>query len=747
MRQRFIALILVCLFFGLVEDAKTQSADNSRRRAGASRPKIGLVLKGGGALGFAHVGVLKVLERNNIPVDLIAGTSMGSIIGAAYASGASVEEMERVLSETDWEALFGEKVQRQNVDYRLKAGRNREIFGDTKFSFHGGKFKMPRGVVEGQNIRLTFQSLFGNPPTPIDFDTLPIPFRAVTADVETGEVYVPARGDLVAAVRASMSIPGAFSPMEIDGRLLVDGGIANNLPVEVALKMGADILIVVDLQSDLAKKDDLNSPLSISSQMVSLLLAQNSTASRKLVRPHDIVVEPNVNGFTITDFAKGRDLMAIGEKAAESVSKSLRRLSVSGAEYDRYRAQRSDRIQVPTRIDFVRVNNRSSVSDGKITDLVSTKAGDPFEPQKIADDVQRVYQTGYFETVKYSLVTDGEKSGIEVNAKGKDWLSQYVRLGVSLEDDLDGNETFRLGGAFRTDGVGPRDSYLEAQGEIGKTPRFSLELFEPLWAESRYFVAPKISIGRTSLDVYDGTTTIAEYERTEGLGTMAFGRRIGTTGEATLGYTRGFGDLSRHVGDPTLPDKKYDIGDLFASVILDAADKPDFPTSGYLFSLKLNGAVDVLGAPSDFQEIVGNAALPLTSGRNTIILRNDFATTFGARPVERFNSIGGFLGVSGVAQNGLPASNYNTGGAVFFHRFSEVQNPFFDLAFFGGGTYELTTIHTDNANFRDYSLIQSGSVFVGADTPLFPVYLGFGMANIGEHSVYLSIGRIGRASR
>lgn len=735
------ALIAVTVSSALAEG-------NTRRHSGSSiRPKIGLVLKGGGALGFAHVGVLKVLERNNIPVDMIAGTSMGSIIGAAYASGASLDEMERVLSETDWDALFGEKVQRQNVDYRLKAGRNREIFGDTKFSFHGGKFKMPRGVVEGQNIRLTFQSLFGNPPTPIDFDTLPIPFRAVTADVETGEVYVPARGDLVAAVRASMSIPGAFSPMEIDGRLLVDGGIADNLPVDVALKMGADILIVVDLQSDLAKKDDLTSPLSISSQMVSLLLAQNSAASRKLVRPQDVVVEPNVNGFAITDFAKGRDLMAIGERAAEAVVNSLKHLSISSSEYERYRAKRSDRVEVPTRIDFIRLNNRSTVSDRKIRDLISTKSGDSFEPQRIADDVQRVYQTGYFETVKYALVKDGDKSGVEVNAKGKDWLSQYVRLGLSLEDDLDGNETFRLGGAYRTDGVGPRDSYFEAQGEIGKTPRLSFELFEPLWSESRYFYDPKFSIGRTSLNVNDGSTTVAEYERTEGLGTLAFGRRIGTSGEASLNYTRGFGDLSRRVGDPSLAEKKYDIGDLSFNLTLDAADKPDFPTSGYLVSLKLNSAVDALGAPSDFQEITGNLALPITADRNTLILRNEFSTTFGDRPVERYYSLGGFLGVSGLAQNALPASNYNVGSLVFFHRFSEVQNPFFDLAFFGGGTYELTTLDNSGSPFRDYGLINSGSVLVGADTPLFPIYLSFGMASVGESSIYLSMGRIGRPSR
>lgn len=713
----------------------------------AARPKIGLVLKGGGALGFAHVGVLRVLERNRVPIHAVAGTSMGSIIGGAYASGVALDEMERVLSEMDWGEFFGERISRETHDYRLKAGRNREIFGEAKLGFKEGKFVMPQGVVEGQNIRPLFQELFGYLPAPTHFDSLPIPFRAVTADVETGEAYVPSQGDLATVVRASMSIPGAFSPVEIDGRLLVDGGIVNNLPVDVVLGMGADVLIVVDLQSKLATRENLQSPLSISGQMVSLLLMQNATLSRKLVRAQDIVIEPDVSAYTVSDFPKGAEIALIGERAAESMTAALQSLAIPERDYQQYAARRTHRAEARPTIHFIHLNNRSNLSDRRLKDLMTIKAGEVFDPEKVEQDIQRIYQTGYFTSAQYSLVEENGKSGLQIDAKGKDWLEQYVRLGFSLEDDLDGNNNFRLGGSYRVDTHTKKGAYFEAQGELGKQPRLSLELYEPLVEDSPYFIWPKIGIGRTPINIFTGGDVIAEYQRTEGFASLALGRAISTLGEVVFGYTRGFGELERNLGDPALNDFSYDIGDVSLGLDLDNLDQPDFPTQGFRVTVRGNAAVDTLGAPNDFQEITGALSLPLTYGRHTLLVRNGFAATFGERPIERSTSLGGFLNVSGTLQSSLAASDYNSGGLVYFHRFSEIENPFFDLAFFAGGSYELTTLHNEHPQLRNYDLINSGSVFVGADTPLLPIYIGFGIADIDEHSIYISMGRLSGVGR
>jgi NTE family protein len=672
---------------------------------------------------------------------------MGSIVGAAYASGCPLEKMEQVLSTTDWGDLFGEKVERQNINYRLKSARNRELYGDTKLAFDDGKFIIPQGVVGGQKIRLLLQDLFGNLPTPISYDSLPIPFRAVAADIETGKAYVPDSGDLATIVRASMSVPGAFTPVEIDGKVLVDGGIANNLPVDVAIKMGSDVLIVVDLQSSLAKSKDLTSPFSISGQMVGLLLAQNAQLSRQLVRPHDVVLEPVVDPYTVTDFDKAVDLTKIGEKSAESMIDSLRKLSISDDQYNLYKIKRERAKTNTDQIDFIRINNNSASSDNNIHDVMTFKEGEKFDAKKIEEDIERIYQMGLFKSVEYNLVSEGDKKGLELDIAGKEWLKQFVRFGFSLDDNLDGESGFRFGGAYRLSQVTTTESYLETQLQIGRTPGVAVELYSPFTDESDFFWNPKVYLGRTNLTITEDGDEIADYTRTEGVVSAALGKKITNMGEISAGISRGFGDLSREVGDPTLPEFGYDTGDLHVMLDLDKLDQPDFPTRGYRINTRYMASSEELGSSKEFQELSGGIGVPLTFGRNTFILRNSFATTFGERPVERLLSIGGFNNVSGYRANSLTASDYAIGQIIYMRQLNELANPFFNLALFAGVTYEATTINNSNPAFEDYDLINSGSAFIGADTPLFPLFLGFGMADTDDQSVYISFGRVGQIAR
>lgn len=321
------ALVLICAGL-LTSDLQAQS--NSTKSTVARSiaedqntgvPTVGLVLEGGGALGFAHVGVIKVLEEERIPVHSIAGTSMGSIVGAAYASGRTIKELEDVLSNTDWDALFNESVPRDVLNYRLKAGRDGEIFGDSKFALNGGE--IITALVEGQKIEPLFQQLFGKVPANTSFDDLPIPFRAVAADVETGDAVVLDHGSLAMAARASMSVPGFFSPVELDGRLLVDGGISDNFPVEVARSMNPDALIGVEFKFEALRRDQLTSPLAISGQIPNLFLERTTANSRALMRPGDVMIYPIVTGFTATSFASATEIMKTGEDAARKLVPQL----------------------------------------------------------------------------------------------------------------------------------------------------------------------------------------------------------------------------------------------------------------------------------------------------------------------------------------------------------------------------------------------------------------------------------------
>ena len=719
----------------------------SLAESNSKRPKICLVLKGGGALGMAHVGVIKVLEELRVPIDCVAGTSMGAIVGAAYASGNSVENMQTVLSETDWDALFDESTPRGKLHHRIKAGRDRELFGNTKFSFKEGKLDIPLGVIEGQHLIPLFHRLFGHLSAPTNYDELSIPFRAVAADIETGEAYVPSSGNLSNIVRASMAFPGAFSPVEIDGKMLVDGGIVENLPVSTARGMGGEILIIIELESVLSKVEDLTTPLDITSQMVWLLMRQNSIQELKHTKPNDVVINVDVSKYGASQFAEAKALIQIGEEAARSYAKRLANLSLSAQDYATYKQGRLREGPPMPKLAFVRVRNNSRVPDARVKKHVRLKKGDIFDVDSVEEDIKRLYETGLFHTVRYDLVSEGggAETGLQLEITGKDWLDQFVRFGFSLEDDINGEDAFRLAAAYRITGINNHLAYAELQTEIGRSNLIQGELFQPLGEGSPVFVAPILSLDRTDLPIRSGGEEIARYEIVRGLATFDLGYSFYTLGEARFGVTRGFGDLERDIGSPELPEFGFDIGELHLLTSIDTLDEPDLPTQGLYINLSGISSMEDLGASDNYEQISGQISKPFTRNQDTLILGAIATESFGTLPPERSLALGGFLNVSGFGRNSISASDYVQGSALLFRKFSSTKMPLFSFALFGGGSLELTSYRHDSSSFDDDNLLVSGSVFVGADTPLFPAYLGFGLSDVDEYSLYLILGRIGRA--
>ncbi len=707
-----------------------------------AQPRIGLVLAGGGALGFAHVGVLKVLEENRIPVHLVTGTSMGAIVGAAYASGRTVEEMEKILSGTDWDALFDESSNRRHVPYRFKSGKNREIFGNVKLGFNEEGIILPSGVIQGQYVLPVLQKLYDTVPSPVEFDKLPLPFRGVAADIETGKPYIPDRGDLATLVRASMSVPAFFSPVSIDGKLLVDGGIANNLPIDEAKKMGADVIIAIELNVDFKKRDDLESPLAITGQIVSLLLAQNSAIQKQLLTKDDILIEPVLSGYGSTDFAKSVELFAIGEKAARLALPQLKKFSVSESEYRKYSTFR-ERPEVGVEmIGFIDVKTDTGISKESILRDLRIKVGDKLDRTVVEEDLRGLFDTGQFREVTYTYTDKDGKKGILIEADKKEWFDRFARVGAAIEDDLDGSSFYRLGGNYRVSNLNDSGAYGDINAEIGRTPYISTELYHPLSGNSPYFFAPLARIGRNQIGVTQDGDVIAQYLRTSGQVDLRLGRQLGKSGEFSLGATRGYGNLDRDIGADTLPEFGYDIGEAAARLVVDDLDQPDFPTEGSLTQVVYRSSMEDMGASDDFSDITGTVGLPLTFGKNTLFLKSNFGHTFGDRPVERSYSLGGFLNISGYEQQSVLASDFVVGQALFFRRFSELKTPIFGFGFFAGGSVEVAHIQTDIETINDSPIITAGSVFVGADTPLLPMYLGFGLNDQDQQSIYIAVGRI-----
>src|SRR5688572_4972346 len=292
-------------------------------------PRIALVPSGGAAKGFAHVGVLKVLEEMRVPVHLVTATSMGSIMGGLYASGLPPDEIEEIMATVDWAGLFRDIPPREDLDYRRKEDDARYLFDQGLGFRFNGKIILPSGALVGQKIVLLFRRHTLHTSGIEDFDEFPIPYRAVAADIETGEPFVIDHGDLARAMRASMSIPGAFAPVEIDGHLLVDGGVADNMPVDLARSLGADVVIAVDVSSPMRTRDQLGNVFGIVGQLTSMLSRLN--VEEQIPRA-DVLLVPELGELDGGDYTKAREFVAVGEAAARRHAAELARYSVSEAE-------------------------------------------------------------------------------------------------------------------------------------------------------------------------------------------------------------------------------------------------------------------------------------------------------------------------------------------------------------------------------------------------------------------------------
>ncbi len=740
-RSLFVAVVTILL--GMSTVVTTTLAEPQAEKSNHKRPVVGLVLEGGGALGFAHVGVLKVLEEARIPVHVVAGTSMGSIVGAAFASGRTVPEIEEVITSTDWDKLFNEALPRKLVDYRMKYGRDGEVFGDAKIGIQDGDIVVPVAMVEGQQIIPLFQQLFDKTSSTGSFDDLPVRYRAVAADIETGEAVVLDRGSLALAARASMSVPGFFSPVKIDNRLLVDGGITNNFPVDVARTMNPDILIGVEFDFVPRKRDALTNPLAISAQILDLLLERTSARTRAMMRPEDIMIHPDVKNYTSTSFKNAKEILKAGEDAARAALPRLRALAIPKREYAAYEAKRTSGPVYSPIIDYVRIADVPAHRERVILKALDIKPGETYDRKYVQSRLEAIHQTGIYRSITAELEERDGKHGLVVKAPEKEWLENYVKVGFALEDDFDGSSSYALAADFRMRNLNQAGAYWDNQFEIGRTTRLFTEFYQPLYEGSSFFVAPEGTLSRQDLAVSQDGNNVGKYTRESAVLGLKAGISLGRYGEISSGWRRGPGRLEREIGDDTLPEYNYAVGEYFTRFVLDQLDDPDFPTSGYRLALDGTASRQGAGADSDFEQSRALASYPVTFNNTTLLLNGEGGYSSDGLPVERSYSLGGFFDVSGFAKRSLVADNYWVARTALYHRFAKGSSSLLKFGGFYGATVEYSSLRTEIQSIGDYPSIVSGSVFIAADTPFLPLYLGIGTNNESETSIYIALGRLG----
>ena len=703
------------------------------------RPRIGLVLSGGGARGAAHIGVLKVLEELRIPIDVIAGTSMGAIVGGIYAAGSSPAELEELVTSIEWNQAFLDRPPLEDLSFRRKEDNAGQMI---KFDagFHEGKLTLPLGLIQGQNLNFILKSRLLHTAALRDFDRLPIPFRAVAADIETGEPAVLGSGDLAQAMRASMSIPGVFAPVEIDGRLLVDGGIADNLPVDVAKAMGADRIIAVNIGTLRRSREDLTSAMMITTQVMTILIQKNTDAQIGTLGATDILLQPPMGSIGSSDFVRAPEAIRIGEREARRLAPRLAAFVLPPAEYDRWLAAQRRQPFTPPVIAAIDLENPAPLSTEVVKAQIQTKAGEPLNLETLETDLKRIYSISTYEKADFRLVEREGKTNLVIDTKEKGWGPSYLRLGLALDNDFKGSAGYNLSANLTTLGINRRGAEWENAFQFGDTPRVFSEFYQPLDETLQYFIAPRIEYKSWNINGFYQGSTLVQYRATALEAGLDLGRQFGKWGQFRIGLRRGYGDVGVRIGPPA-GDIKFNSGALFTSLSYNRLDNFNFPRHGTVADAVWMIPRKELGSDYSGNGLLVSWLSAFSVQRHTLLTSMTIQSALNSEgPLQNSYPLGGFLNLSGFATDELSGQHTGLARLVYYYELGSTGLGEFRMPLYIGGSLEGGNAWATKSEISGRSLLLAGSLLVGADTYLGPLYLAYGQAEGGHHSFYLYLG-------
>jgi NTE family protein len=743
------AAVLVALALPVTAAAADSRAEPAASAAAlpslaAPRPRIGLVLSGGGARGAAHIGVLKVLEELRVPVDIITGTSMGSIVGGSYASGQTVSNMQRDVANIKTEMLARDQPPRAEISIHLKQEDWLDFIGP-QFGFRDGSLLLPKGAITGVALEAVLREL-ALAKGDWNFDKLPIPFRAVATDVVSGQMTVLSSGDLATAMRASMSVPGAIAPVQIDGKMLVDGGLTRNLPVDVARAMGADVIIAVNLGTPLLQRDQITSALSVALQMLNILTEQNVQASLASLKPQDILILPELGSFSAGDFDNMPSTIPIGEAAARKVADQLRRYSLPPEQYAAHRQNQVRVVAQDTRkVDEIRVEGLERVNEEVVIQSMETTVGSPLDVATLDLDMRRIYGRGDFEHVGYKLIDEPDHRILAVQAVEKSWGPTYVRFGLSLSSDFRGDNAFNLLASMRRTWLNRLGGEWRVDAQVGNDGLLFTEFYQPLVPNQYFFIAPRVQLMRGPADIYggpDGDDLAARYNVSVSTVGLDLGSQFTKYGELRVGVLAGQFDADLQIGDPVLSQftLKRDIGAVRTRLYLDQLDSTSFPRSGYNLDAQLLTSSTSLGATSSYNRWNAYFTGAKSFGAHTFQLAMAGGGTVGSNPLPFYDyfSYGGFMRMTGYRQGQLRNDSIAYGRLSYMNQLFKL--PLLE-GVYGGASLEAARLGDPLVPTGIQGNVGSGSLFLAVDTPLGPAYLAYGRTWDGNSNVYFYLGK------
>ena len=728
------ALLAACLASGIPSAAVAQLAPGSK-----PTPRIGLVLSGGGARGLAHVGVLKVLEELRVPVHCVTGTSMGAIVGGAYAAGGTPEALEDFVRKADWNEIFRDSPPRTEISTRRKIDEYKTLFAP-EYGLQNGGLVLPKGVIAGVSIHSFFRLLTQQAVEIGDFDKLPIPFRAVAADIETGEAVVLSKGSLSRAMRASMSVPGALAPVEIDGRLLVDGGIANNLPIDEARRLCGEVIIAINISTPPLKREEITSALTVGGQLINFLGKVNVERQLASLGQRDVLITPELGDISAGSFERAGDAIRVGEAAARAIAASLSRYSLSEEQYKALRRRQVAERKPMGSVDEIRFEGLQRTNPEVLRALLESKPGDPLTEEKISADLRRIYGRGDFESVDYYIQQDPVKRVMVIQPREKEWGPDYLRFGLGLATDFQGENFFNILAQYRRTWLNRLGGEWLNQVQVGRNTFFASEFIQPLEERGRYFVAPYAKFAQDQRGVFVGEQRVGEYQTNETRLGLDGGVLFGTWGEARLGGVWRRVNAHAETGPSVLPDVKETTAGARAVLFVDQLDNAWFPRRGFRLVGQAYAADEAVGSDRTYQRLDAQLIAVKTLGPHTV----NFAISGGTdlhsdMPGYESFTLGGPLRLSGYRIDQFSGSRFAFSRLMYYNR----AIPLPDLlgsGLFLGGSLEAGQMQGRSDGLPFAGTIWSGSVFLAASTFAGPAYFGFGVGEGGHYSLYLMLG-------
>lgn len=727
-----------CLFLMLASPVATSTPADQP----AARPRIGLVLGGGGAKGAAHIGVLRVLEELRIPIDCVAGTSMGALVGATFAAGVSPEVIESEVLDVDWAATVGSAGDRDRMSIRRKL-ESRPYTNNFDLGIKDGSLRGSGGFLDTQEIDNLLRSLVAQARTVDDFDALPIPFRAVATDMVAGEMVVLHDGDLSVAMRASMAVPGAFTPVVVGDQVLADGGQMRNLPVDIARQLCGDVIIAVSLETPPPTAADLSSGLALAARSLDVMIDANTRAQLATLTERDVDIRVQMGDIGSGSFERVPDAIPLGRSAALAQLQGLARYSVPPEEYQAWRARitrdygRSGRVAKVTVVGLERVN-----PDYVQEAITITRQGGEITASDIAQDASRIFALGDFETVQYRVSGTPDQAAVEFHPIEKSWGPNFVNFDLGLGWGSSGDIAMLLRAEHRRAWITSLGGEWHNVAQVGTDVELQTGLYLPLELRQRFFIEPYLRANRYFEDIYDDGNRVAVYDFIENYGQVDFGVNLGSEAQLRLGMRQSWNKTKLDTGPREwFPEESStNESDIVFQGKYDSRDVVGLPSRGNLLVARYLSSGSWLGGDESYgiAEGMALAVLPLRGDVLDIFVGGGLDVS-GDVPTYRRYRLGGILSFPGMQRQQLRGDNYWLAGTNYNWRLADIQS-LFDHALYGG--VRVTAGHVGGRVDEGHEdLIAGLALTLSGRTPIGPFLVSLGGTDNDSYALQLAIGR------